>query len=288
MSSHAMEVSQGGRVEFGKRQSRFLSQLDDERIAEAENSLKTMLRVETLSGKKFLDIGTGSGLYSLAARRLGARVHSFDSDAQAVACAIELRRRYFPEDVDWKIEEGSALDEDFVKSLGEFDVVYAWGVLDSTGEMRRALDVASHAVAPSGKLFIAIHNDAGSQSARWKWIKRTYQNLPALLKAPFAALAVAPGEAQAALRSVFEMQPDGSDVYSLACQRERHEGGAHRWHDIVDWVGGSPYEVATPDEIFDFYRARGFTLMMLKCGHRVGLGCNEFVFVRGQRRVTRI
>jgi len=50
-----------------------------------------------------------------------------------------------------------------------------------------------------------------------------------------------------------------------------------RWRDIIDWVGGYPYEVSTPDEVFDFYRAKGFTLTKLNCG-RVGLGCNQFVF----------
>ena len=52
-----------------------------------------------------------------------------------------------------------------------------------------------------------------------------------------------------------------------------------RWHDLIDWVGGYAYEVAKPEEIFDFYRARGFTLTKLKCGS-VGLGCAEYVFER--------
>jgi 2-polyprenyl-6-hydroxyphenyl methylase/3-demethylubiquinone-9 3-methyltransferase len=44
-------------------------------------------------------------------------------------------------------------------------------------------------------------------------------------------------------------------------------------------VGGYPYEFATPDQLFDFYRERGFSLAKMKCGG-VGLGCNEFVFER--------
>jgi 2-polyprenyl-6-hydroxyphenyl methylase/3-demethylubiquinone-9 3-methyltransferase len=55
--------------------------------------------------------------------------------------------------------------------------------------------------------------------------------------------------------------------------------GMNRWRDIIDWVGGYPYEFATPEKIFDFYRARGFQLTKIKCGG-VGLGCNEFVFSR--------
>jgi 2-polyprenyl-6-hydroxyphenyl methylase/3-demethylubiquinone-9 3-methyltransferase len=50
-----------------------------------------------------------------------------------------------------------------------------------------------------------------------------------------------------------------------------------RWDDTLDWIGGYPYEVAKPEEIFDFYTERNFILRRMKCGG-VGLGCNEFVF----------
>ena len=109
VSTHASEVAKGERFTFGDNWSRFLSVLDERRIDEAVVSLKEKLEVDTLVGKTFLDIGSGSGLFSLAARKLGARVHSFDFDPQSVACTTELRRRYFPEDDGWRIEEASAL-----------------------------------------------------------------------------------------------------------------------------------------------------------------------------------
>src|SRR2546423_4135246 len=140
MSSHAIEIAQGARFEFGKNWSRFLAELDDRRIARAEESLREMLEITDLRGKNFLDVGSGSGLFSLAARRLGARVHSFDYDPQSVACTRELRRRFFPDDAQWQVEEGSALDEKFVRALGTVDVVYSWGVLHHTGAMWRALE----------------------------------------------------------------------------------------------------------------------------------------------------
>lgn len=276
MSAHAIEIARGERFEFGKNWSRFLGLLDEARIVRAEESLKQMLEVETLEGKSFLDVGSGSGLFSLAARRLGARVHSLDYDPHSVACTKELRRRYFNNDPDWRIEEGSALDVAYMKSLGPFDVVYSWGVLHHTGAMWKALDNAQLPVAASGILFVAIYNDLGSRSRRWKWIKRTYCELPELLKAPFAALVIAPEELKSMLRSLVLLKPG---EYLRSWTRYDENRGMNRWRDIIDWVGGHPYEVARPEEIFDFYRERGFQLTRMKCGG-VGLGCNEFVFRR--------
>jgi 2-polyprenyl-3-methyl-5-hydroxy-6-metoxy-1,4-benzoquinol methylase len=266
-SGHAAEVSQGERFEFGKNWSRFLTTLTDAKIVAAEDSLRAMLEVQDLHGKRFLDIGSGSGLFSLAARRLGASVHSFDYDPHSVACTRELRRRYFPDDNQWKVEEGSVLDADYVRSLGEFDVVYSWGVLHHTGQMWAALDNARLPVALNGNLFIAIYNDTGSQSRRWRWIKKTYNELPRFLRLPFAIAVSAPGEIKYFIAS------------TLASQRSQRRRGMNRWYDMIDWVGGYPYEVATPEQIFEFYKQRGFYLAKLRCGG-VGLGCNEFVLVR--------
>jgi 2-polyprenyl-3-methyl-5-hydroxy-6-metoxy-1,4-benzoquinol methylase len=273
-NSHAGEISRGERFEFGKNWSRFLALLNDERIANAESSLKKMLGVEDLRGKSFLDIGSGSGLFSLAARRLGARVHSFDYDPHSVACAMELRRLYSQDDADWRIEEGSALDAGYVKSLGQFDIVYSWGVLHHTGQMWTALDNASLPVAANGLLFVAIYNDTGSQTARWKWIKRTYNNLPRPLRLPFTALVISPLEMKSL---AYHLLTGRVGQYVKSWTHSSTERGMSRWRDIVDWVGGYPYEAAAPEEIFDHYKARGFELAKLKC-RGVGLGCNEFVF----------
>jgi glycosyltransferase involved in cell wall biosynthesis/2-polyprenyl-3-methyl-5-hydroxy-6-metoxy-1,4-benzoquinol methylase len=273
---HGADVAvDGDRFAFGKNWLRFLTVLDEERILRAEVSLLTMLKESTLEGRRFLDIGSGSGLFSLAARRLGATVHSFDLDPESVRCALELRRRFFGRDARWRIEQGSALDRGYLESLGQFDVVYSWGVLHHTGRMYEALENAALPVAPRGKLFVAIYNDLGSRTNRWRVIKRTYNRLPRVMRPAFTAVAAAPNEVRAFAGACLK----GEALGYLRSWKAVGERGMSRWRDIVDWVGGYPYEAATPEQIFDFYEARGFRLETLKCGG-VGLGCNEFVFTR--------
>ena len=275
-SGHAAEVASGERFEFGRNWSRFLQTLNPERIATAEESLRDMLEVEDLSGRTFLDVGCGSGLFSLAARNLGATVHSFDFDPQSVACARELRRRYCSDSARWQVEEGSALDSEYMQSLGSFDVVYSWGVLHHTGDMWKGLANVWPLVKPGGKLFIALYNDTGTQAERWRVIKKTYNRLPGPLKSPFAMLTAVPGAIKGLLRCLLRGRP--LDYFRGRSQYASRRGMS-RWHDTLDWVGGYPYEVATPDEVFEYYKQRGFRLTKLRAG-RVGLGCNEFVFER--------
>lgn len=282
MDVNAAEIARGERFQFGQNWSQFLPAIDEERIQQAEQSLKEMLEVDSLSGKTFLDIGSGSGLFSLAARRLGARVHSFDFDPKSVYCTTELRKNYFRDDESWKVQEASVLDGEFMKSLGQYDVVYSWGVLHHTGQLWAAMENAQQRVAPGGKLFIALYNDTGSQSARWYWIKKTYNGLPGILRSPFAAVVWLPNELKLLAKSVLTLNPK---LYTDSWTQYRQNRGMTKWRDIIDWVGGYPYEVSTPDEVFDFCRERGFQLTKLKCG-RVGLGCNEFVFEKNSHKAA--
>ena len=258
------------RFAFGRNWERFLRGVDERRIADAERTLRDSFP-DDLTGRTFLDLGCGSGLSSLAARRLGATAHSVDIDAEAVACARVLRERYRPGDAAWRISQGSALDAGFLRALGRFDVVYSWGVLHHTGAMWKGLGLACQAVGPRGYLLVALYNDQGRRSRMWRDVKRTYNRLPGFLRPAYAAAVWIPVEAAAALKS-------GRPVRHL---RERREGlrrrGMSWWRDVVDWVGGYPFEVARPEAVVAFCEERGFQTIRSKLS---GGGCNEFLLQR--------
>jgi 2-polyprenyl-6-hydroxyphenyl methylase/3-demethylubiquinone-9 3-methyltransferase len=272
-SATEKEIAAGARFAFGANWTRFLESLNEDRIRIAEESLRRMLRKDSLAGLRFVDIGSGSGLFSLAARRLGATVHSFDYDPQSVACGIELRRRFFPDDPAWTVEQGSALDPKYLRTLGLFDIVYSWGVLHHTGDMWLALENAIPLVKQGGLLFISIYNDQGTQSRRWLAVKKCYNRLPS----PLRFLVVWPSAVYAwwrpSLRDLLTWQP------FQTWRQYRKNRGMSPWRDVIDWVGGYPFEVAKPEEIFHFYRDRGFQLEELTTAGG-SVGCNEFVFSR--------
>ena len=259
------------RFEFGANWSRFLATVDDERIVRSEASLREMLECDRLDGLTFLDVGSGSGLSSLAARRLGAAVHSFDHDPASVACTRTLRERYLSGDPGWTVEQGSVLDREYLARLGRFDVVHAWGVLHHTGRMWEAIDNAAGLVAPGGRLFIAIYNDQGRATRVWAMVKRTYNRLPRPLRFlvlwPSALWVWGPP----ALRDLVARRP------FRTWRDYGRSRGMSPWHDVVDWVGGYPFEAAKPEAVFARCLGHGFRLTRLTtCAGRSG--CNEFVF----------
>jgi 2-polyprenyl-3-methyl-5-hydroxy-6-metoxy-1,4-benzoquinol methylase len=270
---HKKEIDAGERFAFGDNWAQFLKVLDEQRIEEAVESLKNMLEVEELNGKSFLDIGSGSGLFSLAAKRLGAKVFSFDYDPQSVACTAELKKRYFDNDSDWTVESGSVLDTEYLNRVGTFDVVYSWGVLHHTGNLWAALKNVQGNVANNGKLFIALYNDQGRTSKIWWKIKKAYVSLPKHLRWIVLIPCYIRLWGPSTIRDIISFRP-----FNTWNTYKKNRGmSPHR--DVVDWVGGFPFEVSKPEEIFSFYRSNGFTLCVLKtCAG--GLGCNEYVFQR--------
>jgi 2-polyprenyl-6-hydroxyphenyl methylase/3-demethylubiquinone-9 3-methyltransferase len=255
------------RFAFGRNWQSFLGTVDDARIDQAVASLERL--VGDLTGRTVLDVGCGSGLFSLAACRLGAAsVVGFDLDPDSVAAATTLRSRSGIPPARWAIRQGSALDPDFLASLAPADVAYAWGVLHHTGAMWRAIELVTGRVAPGGTLVLAIYNRRGGplgSRAAW-WLKQLYHRLP---------LAGRRG-LEAAYLAQWRIRPGGrATLRAYASGRAR---GMDPRHDVRDWLGGLPYEYATVDEVRGAVERLGFRLERVAPSR--GLGCNEFVFAR--------
>jgi len=257
------------RFSFGKNWSEFLNHLTPERIEEAKKSLKEFLG--DIEGKTFIDVGCGSGLFSLAAAQLGAKeVLSIDADEFSVECAKKLKEKFNVKN--WTAKKGSVLDEKFIKSLGEFDVVYSWGVLHHTGDMYCAFDNVTMLVKPQGLLFIAIYNKntkhllEGTSSA-WLKVKKIYNKMPKpgkkLMEWSYASYLGA------------GMTAKGKNPFKYV-KNYKTVRGMNFMTDIRDWLGGLPYECATPNEVIDYFSKKGYDLM--KENRVRSIGCNEFVF----------
>ncbi|HEY3909966.1 MAG TPA: class I SAM-dependent methyltransferase [Stellaceae bacterium] len=272
---HEREVRAGHRFRFGANWARFLKHLNDARIVEAENNLKEFLGDDSLIGKTFLDVGSGSGLSSLAARRLGAIVTSFDFDTESVACTRKLRDSYREGDTAWTVEQGSVLDKEYLSGLGQFDIVYSWGVLHHTGAMWQAMENVKPLVKSGGLLFIAIYNDCGEISRVWHQRKRRYNALPRLLRPFYVAYVWAPTELRTLLGSLYsrELKSYLRELTGASSPR-----GMSRINDIVDWVGGYPYEYASIGAITGFYEDDGFE--PIKIRENRSFGCHQIVLRR--------
>jgi 2-polyprenyl-3-methyl-5-hydroxy-6-metoxy-1,4-benzoquinol methylase len=265
------EVTAGKRFEFGKNWTRFLLRLNEKRIVEAENSLKLMLNVNDLKGFSFLDIGCGSGLFSLAAARLMAKsIHSFDYDTNSVECCLELKRRFFSQMETWSIDQASILDHGYLDKLEKFDVVYSWGVLHHTGQLWKALENTAKLVKPGGILFIAVYNDQGLASRIWLMVKKLYNKTPSFLRFLILFPAFIWLWVPIFIRDLLIGKP------GKTWKEYIYDRGMSPWDDVIDWVGGYPFEVASPGEIFTYFHKRGFSLQNMKTTNN--LGCNEFVF----------
>lgn len=274
MSGSQAGVHTQTRFEFGKNWRSFIELVDEARISSAQDSLRQALQVPTLSGRTFLDVGCGSGLFSLAACRLGARVRSFDYDPESVLATTELRHR-FAAGSEWVIEQGSILDPQFLAGLGRFDIVYSWGVLHHTGQLWRALDATARLVAPGGGLlYVSIYNDQGLMSRVWRRVKRRYNTSGTVMRGILVAGSVA---YLGRYRPLEALRRAVRGSAGAAASPPRARGMSHR-HDLIDWVGGYPFEVARPGEVFAFAHRLGFELRYLKTVGG-GLACNEYVFL---------
>jgi 2-polyprenyl-6-hydroxyphenyl methylase/3-demethylubiquinone-9 3-methyltransferase len=229
---------------FGTNWQQFSdNSLDDLKFKEAFNSLDKLIGHEKIKGSNFLDIGCGSGIFAIAASLAGAKkVVGINISTESITASNSNKTRFAGQNaVDFFHK---SIFENDVLQLGQFDIVYSWGVLHHTGDMWRAIDIASQFVSPESLFVISIYNRHWS-CGTWKIIKRSYNTVPAFIQrlmiyAFFAIIAIA--KLIVTRRNPFKKKKRGMSFY----------------YDVVDWIGGYPYEYAGKDEVINHVKRLGF------------------------------
>jgi 2-polyprenyl-6-hydroxyphenyl methylase/3-demethylubiquinone-9 3-methyltransferase len=255
------------RFGFGENWSNYSRSIGEPELHNAIASLRRMLPDEfDPQGKSLIDIGCGSGLHSVAAARLGfSPIVCTDYDEKSVATTIVSARRFGVE------EKLQALRDDILDSSidGRFDVVYSWGVLHHTGDMWRAVRAASRLVKSDGCFLIAIYLKTPF-CGPWTAVKRFY--------------CVAPRAVRTGMVYAFHAAKSARQIANGALFREyRTQRGMNRFYDSIDWLGGYPYESASPAEIESFLRDEFMLQKSASTTAPIGLlgsGCAEYTFVR--------
>src|SRR3989344_362650 len=255
---------------FGKNWQSYLAGIDETALRRARDSISQFLHIENLRGKTFLDIGCGSGIFSFAAHQLGAqRIVSFDVDPASVQCCERMKMRAGAQS-NWEIYEKSIFSED-VKNLGLFDVVYSWGVLHHTGDMWSAISKAAMLVAPDGYFYIALYNNVPGKfgSRLWSHIKRWYNASPKPIRLMMEWIYMG----KFIVHYLIRLKNPWRKMRQHAVRR-----GMNWRVDVVDWLGGYPYEYASVGEVVAYLREHFPEFYLVNLKSTCDVGNNSFLF----------
>jgi SAM-dependent methyltransferase len=257
--------------DFGKNWANYSRLVDQDRIETAVDSVRGL--VGDLRGKTFLDIGSGSGLFSLSALHLGAsHVTATDIDEDSTATTRSMLQT-FGDPTRWTAERISVFDLK-PEVNGTFDVVYSWGVLHHTGRMWPAIEAASRMVKPGGLFALALYERTPIDGF-WRVEKQAYMKAGKLGQKLMRGLYVA----------VYSAGLLVTGRNPLAKLRSKRQRGMDSLFDVHDWLGGYPYESCTKEEVSDFLTPLGFAPVLekpvpVRAGGILGSGCSEYVYRR--------
>jgi 2-polyprenyl-3-methyl-5-hydroxy-6-metoxy-1,4-benzoquinol methylase len=230
---------------FGKNWKSFVRNIGPEDLDGARRDIVSWLGENAVAGKKVLDIGCGSGIHSLCFYQLGAReLVSFDYDRHSVEATRTLWEQA-GRPANWSVLRGSVLDGAFLRAQGVRDIVYSWGCLHHTGALWSALANACSAVRSSGLLWIAIYA-AGPLYPAHLGLKQKYNLASEFEKKIIVGRRI--------LQIMYDRYRNRQNPFTW---NQRTSRGMNIYHDLVDWYGGLPYEVASVSEVVQFCQERG-------------------------------
>ena len=261
---------------FGQNWAAYAEKITAAEIEEAVRGLSRLLGGERLDGSRVLDIGSGSGLHSLAALRLGAaEVVAVDIDPDSVATTRAVLQHHAANGR-LRVQAANVFDLD-PATWGRFDIVYSWGVLHHTGDMQRAIRQAAALVRGGGSFAFALYRRVWMDGL-WQRGKRWY--------------AKAPREAQTRARALYvALFRLGLFVtgrrFTDYVANYRGNRGMDFYHDVHDWLGGWPYESISASEVQVLMDSLGFEPVRIFARPRrlfgrdpgfFGSGCDEYVY----------
>jgi 2-polyprenyl-6-hydroxyphenyl methylase/3-demethylubiquinone-9 3-methyltransferase len=261
---------------FGKNWKKYLKNVTNDQIRDATGDIQEWLGNYIISGKSVLDIGSGSGIHSYAFHLLGVeKVDSFDYDHYSIEATRDLWEKS-GKPVNWSVFQGSILDDNFIENLPDYDIVYSWGVLHHTGDMWKAIQNAGSKVRLGGLFWISIYAKGPNYSQHLK-LKRKYNSSSNFTKTIMVYdriwrrrifgnwdISFIPTSFNE-VRVVIDILYFRIKHYKTEFRwNEKNQRGMDSNYDIIDWLGGLPYEVASPDEVITFCNKLGFKLEKIK------------------------
>jgi 2-polyprenyl-3-methyl-5-hydroxy-6-metoxy-1,4-benzoquinol methylase len=266
INRHQQEVMSGTRFEFGKNWKDFLNTVSETEIQKAAADIKRWLQTESLKGKRIIDIGSGSGIHSYVFYLMNAEeLISFDYDTDSVEATKKIWQNAGSPD-NWKITQGSILDTEFANSLGKFDIIYSWGVLHHTGNMWKAIENASSLLNANGIFWISIYQKGPAYPRHLKLKLKYNASSPAGKKIMIYS---------SVCKIMIKRVLSGKNPFKWNQKTDR---GMNVYHDLIDWLGGLPYEVADKNEIEKFCNERN--LKLEKAEIVTEGGCSNYLFRR--------
>lgn len=242
--------------------------LDNTRLNQARIAFDELTHDISFEGKTFVDIGFGQGMSLIIATEKAEKTVGCDINPKCDQVLKANQKVFSKSTKEIPTVVGSILEPKVVEAIlaknndEKYDIVHSWGVLHHTGDMMAAVKHATSLVKPNGYFILAIYNRHWS-SLPWLFIKWAYCKSPKFIQKLFIGIFY-----PIIWLAKFLVTGKNPNI---------KERGMDFYYDVVDWVGGYPYEYASIDEMNIIMKNFGF-----KCLKSVSpptpTGCNEFVY----------